>query len=373
MDYRLDLGVWNGVFVVPNILTDRFLRSANESQLKFILYLLRHPNRYFDEEIVCSETGISADEYKQAFDYWNEKGLLKAEGEKLVPVKEDEKAPVINKVDTAKETLKIDETVDEDKEEEKTDDGFVTQGERIAKLRRVAVNQTPSTMDPYYVLDRINSDQNLLALSREIETKLGGKLTAKFSSIIVSCVDDYGMDDAAVSMLFEWCIKYGKANVAYIEKVAKNWGENGITDYVAAERRCRELETEMSAWRKFCGLVGTEKRDPTDKEKDYVNTWINIWHMPNELIYEAYERCVERQGKIKVSYMNGILRKWHDSGYTSLSELLASEAKKRESKKKNETSYDVDELSSLTSYNYISKENESALVEKYKALADKNN
>ncbi len=95
--------------------------------------------------------------------------------------------------------------------------------------------------------------------------------------------------------------------------------------------------------------------------------------MSDELISEAYSRCVDTINKVSWSYINKILKKWHDKGYTSLSDITSSETKTRESKKKNESSYNVDELSSLTSYNYMTKENESALVEKYKALADKNN
>ncbi len=377
MDYRLDLGVWNGVFVVPNVLTDRYLRSANESQLKFILYLLRHPNQIFDEEIVCTETGISDEDYRQAFDYWNEKGLLKIEGERVVPVKEEAVAQAApKKIDTAKETEKISETVDEEKSETdkiKPDNASKTQSERIDAMRRVAVNSIPSAIDPFYASDRINGDPKLLELVRAIESMLGGKMTGQLQGIIVSCVDDYCMTYECIMMLFNYCLNNGSANVAYINKVAKNWAENGITDYVAAEKRVTELEKQMSAWRRFSKICGIEWRKPTEKEKSFVDTWINVWYMPDELISEAYNRCVENRGKIILPYINKTLQNWHNSGYTSLSDLVSSETKTRESKKKNESSYNVDELSSLTSYNYMTKENENALVEKYKALADKEN
>ncbi len=378
MDYRLDLGVWNGVFVVPNILTDRYLRSANESQLKFILYLLRHPNQIFDEEIVCCETGISDEDYKSAFEYWNEKGLLKIEGEKVipVPVKAEEETEAAKKIDTAKESVKIDETVDEDiseTEQKSEEKAYQTQGERIEQLRRVAVNSVPSAIDPYYASDRINADPKLLELVRAIESMLGGKMTGQLQGIIVSCVDDYCMTYECIMMLFNFCLKNGSASVAYVNKVAKNWAESGITDYTAAERRVTELEKEMTAWRRFSKICGIEWRKPTEKEKVFANTWVNEWHMPDELISEAYSRCVENRGKIIMPYINKTLQNWRSSGYTSLSDIISGETKTRESKKKNEASYNVDELSSLTSYNYMTKENESALVEKYKALADKNN
>ncbi len=376
MDYRLDLGVWNGVFVVPNILTDRYLRSANESQLKFILYLLRHPNRIFDEEIVCTETGINGEDYKKAFDYWNEKGLLKIDGDKVVPAKEEEEPKSAKKIDIAKEAVKIEETIDEDisetdkKPSEKT---YQTQSERIEQLRRVAVNSVPSAIDPYYASDRINADPKLLELVRAIESMLGGKMTGQLQGIIVSCVDDYCMERECVMMLFSYCLKNGSANVSYLNKVAKEWADSGIITYEAAEKRAKELEKENLDWRRVSRIFGIKDQAPGKNQKTFMNRWINEWRMSDELISEAYSRCVDTINKVSWSYINKILKKWHDKGYTSLSDITSSETKTRESKKKNESSYNVDELSSLTSYNYMTKENESALVEKYKALADKNN
>lgn len=376
MDYRLDLGVWNGVFVVPNILTDRYLRSANESQLKFILYLLRHPNRIFDEEIVCTETGINGEDYKKAFDYWNEKGLLKIDGDKVVPAKEEEEPKAVKKIDIAKETVKIEETVDEDKPEQDKkpqEEAHQTQGERIEALRRVAVNSVPSAIDPYYASDRINSDPKLLELVRWVEATLGGKMTGQLQGIIVSCVDDYCMERECVMMLFSYCLKNGSANVSYLNKVAKEWADSGIITYKAAEKRAKELEKENLDWRRVSRIFGIEKREPGKREKSYVNTWINEWYMSDELLSEAYSRCVDTINKVSWSYINKILKKWHDKGYISLSEVESGESKTYEIKKKNESSYDINELSSLTSYNNMTEEEEKALVEKYKALAEKEN
>ncbi len=364
MDYRLDLGVWNGVFVVPNVLTDRYLRSANESELKFILYLLRHPNQIFDEEIVCTETGINASDYKTAFDYWIEKGFIKIEGEKVIP--EKEAVPTNEtKVAEKKEEPKAEETVSE-----KTSESGELQSEKIGRMRRMAVNNQPSSLDPFYVSDRINADPKLLELVKAIESLLGGKMTAQFQALIVSCVDDYGMDEGCIMMLFNYCKTNGTASIYYLNRVVKDWANNGIHDYEGAEKRVNELENISSAWRKVCSICGIDKRNPTDKEKEFVNCWVNEWRMSEEFIREAYSRCAENKGRFIAAYLNKLLKSWHESGFNTVADLLASENKFRESRQKNAASYNVDELSSLTSYNYMTKENESALMEKYRALAD---
>ena len=47
MEYQLNLGAWNSVFVVPSILVDQHIKLAGAVQLKVILWVLRH-------RIVCS-------------------------------------------------------------------------------------------------------------------------------------------------------------------------------------------------------------------------------------------------------------------------------------------------------------------------------
>ena len=46
------------------------------------------------------------------------------------------------------------------------------------------------------------------------------------------------------------------------------------------------------------------------------------------MIIEAYERCVKIKGDYNISYINAILKRWHEKGIKSLDELLLRESSK---------------------------------------------
>ena len=46
----------------------------------------------------------------------------------------------------------------------------------------------------------------------------------------------------------------------------------------------------------------------------------------DEMIIEAYERCVNIKGEYNISYINAILKRWHEKGIKSMDALHESEA-----------------------------------------------
>ena len=66
--------------------------------------------------------------------------------------------------------------------------------------------------------------------------------------------------------------------------------------------------------------------------------------MPDELLNEAYNRCVDNTGKVNMKYINAILESWHNAGIHTLKEAvderMAAEARREGAHK---PSYDLDE------------------------------
>ena len=87
----------------------------------------------------------------------------------------------------------------------------------------------------------------------------------------------------------------------------------------------------------------TSRRAPSKNESQYAYRWVIEWKMPDELLNEAYNRCVDNTGKINMKYINAVLERWHQSGIRTLKdavdEQLAAEAR-REAKRG--PSYDLD-------------------------------
>ena len=85
MSYKIDLGQWGGIFAVPNSVVDNHIKLAGESQLKTLLYLLRHSGEDIDDSVLSEALNISADEAANAVDFWIERGLIRSENGLLTP------------------------------------------------------------------------------------------------------------------------------------------------------------------------------------------------------------------------------------------------------------------------------------------------
>ena len=62
---------------------------------------------------------------------------------------------------------------------------------------------------------------------------------------------------------------------------------------------------------------GIYDRNLIDKEREYISAWFQDYGFSIPMIKLAYERTVERTGKLSFPYVNSILRSWYEKGVTS--------------------------------------------------------
>ncbi len=58
MKYGFNCGMWGNIFGVPCIVADRFLKIADGSQLKVILYLFRNNGKLFEISEIARSCGL---------------------------------------------------------------------------------------------------------------------------------------------------------------------------------------------------------------------------------------------------------------------------------------------------------------------------
>ena len=61
----------------------------------------------------------------------------------------------------------------------------------------------------------------------------------------------------------------------------------------------------------------------------------------------AYERCVDIKGEVKLSYINGILKRWNENSLKTVDDVIKFDAQSSSKKHKSKTSgdlasYDID-------------------------------
>ena len=111
-------------------------------------------------------------------------------------------------------------------------------------------------------------------------------------------------------------MSHNKKTCKYIQAVAINWFEEGITTVEDAEQYSVAFDNYYSVINKAWNLG----RLPGDKEKKLINSWKSMGFTP-EIVKEACDRTLLSAGKPSFSYANKILTSWHEKGYTTLEQI----------------------------------------------------
>lgn len=313
MAYRLDLGQWNTIFAVPAAVVDSHLKLATEAQLKVLLYLLRHAGEETDEETLASALNISLEEIKNAVDFWREREVLTLSDGMLVPSdkQSEHTAPI---------------TPAEPKEEKPAEKPRTT----ISRAQRP---------DQLYVGKLLKEDKLLAGLLEDAQQIMKKPLSPGDTATLVMLYDSFGLPCEVIALLMNYLSASGNANMRTIERLGIRWADEGIRTAEDAEREIERMMNSREAWKKISELFGFRTiGNPTKSQLEHADRWLNEWHFNDEMITEAYERCVDKKGVYDIRYINGILKRWHEKGVKSLDSLKQSEdASKKQQKVKNKS------------------------------------
>ena len=76
MNYNINLGGWNSIFAVPSDVVDKYIKIASGSNIKVLLYFLRHCGELLNDEIIATALSMNEEDVKDALSFWVQVGLL---------------------------------------------------------------------------------------------------------------------------------------------------------------------------------------------------------------------------------------------------------------------------------------------------------
>ena len=309
MSYQINLGCWNEIFAVPAAVVDQHIKIASEAQLKVLLYLLRHSGKSLETSDIAKALNLSDQEAENAVEFWAERGLLTSVGDSLTPAQGEQKVsvPVAESQPAISEKPKKPHTT-------------------------VSRAQRP---DPMFVSKLLKEDVYLASLLENIQSDLNKPLSPGDTATIVMLYDTFGLPCEVIALLIEYLKSIGCANMRSIEKYGIRWADDGIKTAADAEREIDRMTHSREAWGSVSSLLGIRNiGNPTKSQLDHANRWVNEWGFSDEMIVEAYERCVNTKGEYNIRYINAILQKWNNKGIKSLDTLKEEESAAKNKQKK---------------------------------------
>lgn len=293
MNYNINPAIFSSTYAIPTVVSDKYLKIATHNQLKVLLYFMRNISEGISPQKIAAALGISVDEVCDALLFWQQCDIL----------------------------------IGETKKEPETKSVIIS-------------SSLPSRAD---VIKRGLEDERLAFLLREAQLKFCRNLKQNESQLIVSLYDDYGMDASVILLLLGYAAREGKCNISFVKKTATNWLNQGVETVMDAEALIAESAKQNLAWSVVQNAFGIERRNPSSKELEYSNLWINEWKISVDMLKAAYDACIDSKAKLSMPYIAKIIESWHKDGITAPEQITEKKQKPKAAQGKTDyAGYDLD-------------------------------
>lgn len=374
MKYTVNLGCWGSIFAVPTDVVDKYIKIAGSAQLKVLLYILRRSGSEFSAEDIAAALNMDAFDVKDCVEFWTSFGVIAVSGGEITPAAvSDRPAPVQIPVPAAapvqmpapapapvqmpapapapvQMSAPAPAPVQTAAPTQNHTDTKSPAPMTSDKERSDTVAARPLRPDPIYIAKRVSEDEEIANLYTEAQYILGRPISPNENAGLLMLHDNDGLPCEVILML----LTYGTSNhkgMRQIEAMGAAWAKEGIRTLEQADEKIRRLDESKEAYHKIQTLLGLEYRKPSQKEEEMYTRWLHEWRLPDDLIKEAYDLCVNAKGKYIPNYVNTILTRWHESGVNSVESARAERAKFVSAEAPRKSSFDINDLNNLSMFN----------------------
>ena len=172
-------------------------------------------------------------------------------------------------------------------------------------------------------------------LRQSVADKLGKRLSLNDDQILAGLYHDVGFPADVLYLLVSHCVeraerRYGamrRPTMRQIEKEGYYWQSLGICDQESAARYLKDYARKIEGVGAYMRVLQLGDRPPVESEQRYILDWMEKG-FPPEAVALAFDRTVLRKQMLDWRYLNGILRRWHEAGWHTVSDVEQGEKRK---------------------------------------------
>ena len=183
------------------------------------------------------------------------------------------------------------------------------------------------------VLRAMGSDNAFHSMYGEVQRRLGRMLTTEELKILLGFVRYLGLPEDVICVLVTYCIDRNRQrgnsrnpSLRTIEKEAYAWAEQGIDTMAAAAAFIHGQNVYFSRMGQLQRILQIRGRSLTTAEEKYAKAWLEMG-FDDEALTMAYERTCFNTGGLNWTYMNKILIRWKDAGWTKAEDVRNGDRK----------------------------------------------
>ena len=337
--------------VVSNLFIDEYMKDANDAQLKVYFYLLRMLNA--DQAV--SVSGI-ADKFNhtekdviRALKYWEKQQILDLdfdENKTLVGIHLRDLSMQAAPVPRHNVVLTSGPA-----QNPAADVAIVSTANTTAVSSVGETREVPTYTKPAYSLDQLREFKEREETSQLLfiaEAYIGRPLTPSEIKTILFFTDVLHFSEDLIDYLLQYCVERGKKDFKYIEKVAVNWAEEGITTPKQAQKYSTRYDKSVYSIMNSLG----RNTAPTAKEMEYINRWTREYGFSTDIILEACERSSLATDKHRFEYAEGILSSWKNANVRHKADIQQMDASYQKKKTARSSSAATNRFNQFTQNNY---------------------
>lgn len=283
MELNVNVNGWGMMFGVPTAVVDKYLKLATPSQLKVLLYLLRHQCTSIDLKQLSEALSMNEELIEEAVMFWEQTDLFS--------VSEKNNASS-DPVSSSIPEKQITETSSSITAQRSSSDITLTPSEIAAELKR---------------------DAGLMNLFRMAEQLTGEPLNHMQQRSLLWQYQYLSVSGDIILTIMSYCRSIGKNSIQYAEKLLTAWWNRGI----CTMQQINDEIVKDQQRRSYHGTIARTldmNRPPTPKQREYFDSWQTM-QIPVDLIRYAYEKTIEQTNKLSLAYMQKILTTWAEAGY----------------------------------------------------------
>lgn len=298
--------------LVSNEFIDQYMAAANGEYVKVYLYLLRCRQEHPDILQIADALNHTEADVKRALVYWEKVGALQmgtAGQEAGLAGDQTAASQMTRRPEAEPQELK-----------------------RPAAKSGGAADKTPvpepesGTRTTYSQeqVNRLAADEDFTQLLYIAQKYLNKVFTPRECEVYAYLYDGLRMSAELLEYLTEYCVQGGHTSIRYLETVALNWHQKGLTTVEEAKAYATGFTKNSFAVMKAFGLTD---RKPGDSEKELIERWFMEYGFTKEVVLEACNRTMETIHSPSFRYANKILKQWKLAGVRSLKDVKVLDQK----------------------------------------------
>ena len=178
-----------------------------------------------------------------------------------------------------------------------------------------------------------NKDSSFPALVQEVQKRLGKVLSTNDLKSLYAIYDFSGLPPEVILLAVSWTVeeyqrKYGAGRMPrmpQIQREAFRWKERGMDTAEGAVAHLKRLTLLRERSVQILALLDIRDRPPVAKEKEYFQSWTDMG-FEDDAIRLAYEKTVMKKQSMSWSYMDAILKSWHQKGLHTAQQVQAQDS-----------------------------------------------